>query len=221
MNKKFKYTSLVAAGAVTLGLVGGTLAWFTSQDKVENHFSTIGNNQNGANGSGIKINEIWNEDEAQNITPGTEVNKDVRVQNTSAYNQFIRVKFEIKILDKAGNDITNNTVGEGSEMKKLSEFIELNLASEYEQIWSKQVVDNQEYYYYLDIVGPTQVTNYLLDSVTLSSEAGAEFKDVNFDVIVIADGIQATNGAYATWAPADLHDEYAQWDTTKITTSAQ
>lgn len=42
MNKK-KLSALLLAGTLTAGVVGGTFAWFTSQDSVTNQFTTGGN----------------------------------------------------------------------------------------------------------------------------------------------------------------------------------
>ena len=48
----------------------------------------------------------------------------------------------------------------------------------------------------------------LLDSVTLSSKAGNEYKNLEFDVTVVADSIQSSNEAYKDWAPDSLYPIY-------------
>ena len=48
----------------------------------------------------------------------------------------------------------------------------------------------------------------LLDSVTLSSKAGNEYKNLEFDVTVVADSIQSSNEAYKDWAPTNLQEIY-------------
>ena len=215
MNKKFKYTSLVAAGAVTLGLVGGTLAWFTAQDEIVNKFSTTGNEYNPEDpNAGIKIVEDWNEKDGKNITSGTEVNKDVQVKNIEQYDQFIRVKFTPQFVKEVKNEdgTTKHEAYSDAELEKLgikNEMIRLNFTSHL----SKELTDGNwvqvgEYYYYIGKVGAGSHTNTLLDSVTLSSEAGNEYRGLAFDVVVTADSIQASNGAYADWADKSLHAKY-------------
>lgn len=210
MNKKFKYTSLVAAGAVTLGLVGGTLAWFTAQDEVVNKFSTTGNEYNPEDpNAGIKIVEDWNEKDGKNITSGTEVNKDVQVKNIEQYDQFIRVKFTPQFV-KVNDDGTRTPY---TEEGISNEMIELNFTSHLVKDGTHDLNEGDwvqvgEYYYYIGKVGAGSHTNTLLDSVTLSSKAGNKYRGLAFDVVVTADSIQASNGAYADWADKSLHAKY-------------
>ena len=215
MNKKFKYTSLVAAGAVTLGLVGGTLAWFTAQDEVVNKFSTTGNEYNPEDpNAGIKIVEDWNEKDGKNITSGTEVNKDVQVKNIEQYDQFIRVKFTPQFVKV--NDDGARTPYTEEELKTLgisNEMIELNFTSHLVKDGTHDLNEGDwvqvgEYYYYIGKVGAGSHTNTLLDSVTLSSKAGNEYRGLAFDVVVTADSIQASNKAYESWADESLFTTY-------------
>ena len=215
MNKKFKYTSLVAAGAVTLGLVGGTLAWFTAQDEVVNKFSTTGNEYNPEDpNAGIKIVEDWNEKDGKNITSGTEVNKDVQVKNIEQYDQFIRVKFTPQFVKV--NDDGARTPYTEEELKTLgisNEMIELNFTSHLVKDGTHDLNEGDwvqvgEYYYYIGKVGAGSHTNTLLDSVTLSSEAGNKYRGLAFDVVVTADSIQASNKAYESWVDESLFTKY-------------
>ena len=64
------------------------------------------------------------------------------------------------------------------------------------------------YYYYIGKVAGGSYTNMLLDSVTLSSNAGNEYKNLEFDVTVVADSIQSSNEAYKDWAPDSLYSIY-------------
>ena len=89
MNKK-KLSALLLAGTLTAGVVGGTFAWFTSKDTVTNQFATTGTNEPGNPDAGIKIEEEFQKPE--NVLPGTETNKDVRVKSTANYDQFINLR---------------------------------------------------------------------------------------------------------------------------------
>ncbi|QEZ70090.1 hypothetical protein D4A35_14760 [Paraclostridium bifermentans] len=195
MNKKVQ--ALAVSGVLTVGVIGGTLAWFTSQDKVTNTFNTASNIDN--NGSGIKIIEKF--DKPDNMLPGDEVNKDVQVRNTATYDQFIRVKLIPKFVDPKSSDRKEITEVNGKtlDIKKIELNFTKNLKTdENDGPWIK----DGDYYYYMGKVKPSELTSMLLDSVTLSKDAGNEYQGLVFDIDVEAQSIQASNNAYETWSEA-------------------
>lgn len=202
MNKK-KLSALLLAGILTAGVVGGTFAWFTSKDTVTNQFATTGTDEPGNPDAGIKIEEEFQKPE--NVLPGTETNKDVRVKSTAKYDQFIRVKFEKKFI-KTNGDGTKTDVTD----KLDTSLIELNFTNYLKDTKAEGTWFEGEdgYYYYIGKVAGGSYTNMLLDSVTLSSKAGNEYKNLEFDVTVVADSIQSSNEAYKDWAPANLQAIY-------------
>lgn len=186
MNKK-KLSALLLAGTLTAGVVGGTFAWFTSKDTVTNQFATGGTNDDDKN-TGI---DIWEKfEKPTNVVPGTTTDKLVQVKNTSTYDQFIRVK----ITPKWEDEELNTT--EGLSYLGLN-FVEGSLGYEQGQ-WLK----DGDYYYYIGKVAGGKFTNTLLESVTLSKNAGNEYKNQKYQVVVDADSIQADNGAYKEWKDA-------------------
>ncbi len=202
MNKK-KLSALLLAGTLTAGVVGGTFAWFTSKDTVTNQFATTGTDEPGNPDAGIKIEEEFQKPE--NVLPGTETNKDVRVKSTAKYDQFIRVKFEKKFI-KTNGDGTKTDVTD----KLDTSLIELNFTNYLKDTKAEGTWFEGEdgYYYYIGKVAGGSYTNMLLDSVTLSSKAGNEYKNLEFDVTVVADSIQSSNEAFQDWAPASLYRIY-------------
>lgn len=187
MNKK-KLSALLLAGTLTAGVVGGTFAWFTSKDTVTNQFATGGTNDDDSN-AGIDIWEKFKE--PTNVVPGTTTDKLVQVKNTSTYDQFIRVK----ITPKWEDEELNTT--EGLSYLGLN-FVEGSLGYEQGQ-WLK----DGDYYYYIGKVAGGKFTNTLLESVTLSKNAGNEYKNQKYKVVVDADSIQADNGAYKEWTNSE------------------
>ena len=139
------------------------------------------------------------------MLPGTETNKDVRVKSTAKYDQFIRVKFEKKFI-KTNGDGTKTDVTD----KLDTSLIELNFTNYLKDTKAEGTWFEGEdgYYYYIGKVAGGSYTNMLLDSVTLSSKAGNEYKNLEFDVTVVADSIQSSNEAYKDWAPANLQKIY-------------
>lgn len=185
MNKK-KLSALLLAGTLTAGVVGGTFAWFTSQDTVTNQFATGGNEDDDPD-AGI---DIWEKfEEPTNVVPGTTTDKLVQVKNTSTYDQFIRVKITPK-----WEDDTLNTP-EGVSYLKLN-FTDHLKATGDEGTW---IEGGDGYYYYIGKVAGGKFTNTLLESVTLKNETPNEYKNQKYQVIVDADSIQADNDAYKEW----------------------
>ena len=221
MNKK-KLQALLVAGMLSVGIVGGTLAWFTAQDNVTNVFKTAAsdNGEQGVN-SGIEIDEIFGGEHIEHdkdiatldkkVLPGDEIEKQVKVESTVEYNQFLRAKITKQWKDQNGEIVThykvedgkyvysNGAKEDGAEWNELNlDYIILNLAasgSDEGDDWT--VLHEDGYYYYNQILVPEAKTSNLLNSVTLNSEAGNMYRDLQFDVRIDAESIQATNGAAA------------------------
>lgn len=192
INKK-KFQVLAVAGVLTVGVVGGTLAWFTSQDKLTNKFETGAIKEQGTDG--IKITEEF--EEPKNMLPGDEVNKDVQIRNTASYDQFIRVKLTPKFVDVNNNrELINKKDGVALDTNKIKLKFKHDINNKEEGEWFK---GNDGYYYYIGKVGAESYTNTLLDSVTLSSDAGNEYRGLGFDIDVETDSIQASHDAYLDW----------------------
>lgn len=195
MNKKVQ--ALAVAGVLTVGVVGGTLAWFTSQDSVKNTFNTA--SSNGENGKGIKIIEEFVE--PKNMLPGDNVNKDVKVSNTATYDQFIKVKLTPTFVDPKSSDRKKITEVNGKTLDTkniILNFTENLKKDKSNGSWFK----DGDYYYYMGKVKPNELTSMLLDSVTLSKDAGNEYQGLVFDIDVEATSIQASNDAYESWNEA-------------------
>lgn len=204
MNKKVQ--ALAVSGVLTVGVIGGTLAWFTSQDKATNTFNTA--SSNGENGKGIKIVEEFIE--PKNMLPGDNVNKDVQVSNTATYDQFIRVKLIPKFVDPKTSDRKEITEVNGKtlDIKKIELNFTKNLKTDKSNgSWFKA----GDYYYYMGKVAPNKLTSMLLDSVTLSKDAGNEYQGLVFDIDVEATSTQASNDAYEDWAKdSGLLEKFAE-----------
>ena len=60
-------------------------------------------------------------------------------------------------------------------------------------------------------VAPNKLTSMLLDSVTLSKDAGNEYQGLVFDIDVEATSTQASNDAYEDWAKdSGLLEKFAE-----------
>lgn len=181
-NKKIKGS--IAGLALAAVIVGGTFAWLTATEQVDNAFST------GSTTPGINVEENFDEVLAENVVPGIGINKEVQVQNTSSQTSYIKVHI-------------SKTLPEDSKIKKddiVLDFAE-NLTTTGEagkwiyggkDIEKGDTSEGEGWYYY---VGKVETGNYtessLLQSVTLSGgvelEAGTK---VDYNVVVEAHNIQ-------------------------------
>jgi predicted ribosomally synthesized peptide with SipW-like signal peptide len=175
---------LVVFSLAALLVVGGTMAFFTDNEKVENTL-TAGTVE-------VEINEHGFKDITNWQRGGTE-NKDVSVKSTGSKGTYVRVCLVPQWLNEAGTDVdTNLSVGN----------VILNLASN----WGNNWVYADGWYYYKQKLDKNGETSLLLDSVTLdSSTTGEEYSGRTLRIKVIAEGVQASHDAYKrVWGIDDL-----------------
>lgn len=175
--KNKKITSLLVAGALTVGIVGGTLAWLTASDSVTNKFDTA-KNQNVT----VQIWEKFDSVGSKAMQPGKVVDKAVQVKNSADFDQFIRVK-----LDVTG--LTSNV---------SAQYFDNNISTKDNIKDNTWVLASDGAYYYMGKVGAGKFTNGLLKSVTFSSDAKLEDMNKAFTIPVETLSVQASNDAYAS-----------------------
>ncbi|MGL4572499.1 MAG: BsaA family SipW-dependent biofilm matrix protein [Clostridium sp.] len=195
--KKKKIITVIAAVAVVASLALGSLAFFTSKETVKNSFTTVAQGKEDKGGdAGIDINENFDENQAKNMVPGDTVNKDVQVDSTASYPQFIRVKLDPNWVDLKGNINENLN-------KTDKDSINLNCVNLTDTITDNKWFKSGDYYYYIAAVQPKgqagDTTARLLDSVTLASNTEEAVLGNGFTVDVTAESVQASNDAYTTW----------------------
>lgn len=113
-NQKDKRILKAAIAVALLIIVGGTFAWFTSQDEVTNRLTASQN-------YGVSITETFTPED--NWIPGQEINKDVSVINTGDIDAFVKVSLtnslNLKVRDVT--DIAPNVGNANDEYITLSE----------------------------------------------------------------------------------------------------
>ena len=216
MNKK-KIITLLVAGILTVGIVGGTFAWFTSNDSVTNKFSTASTEDPNNPDAGIKIEEEFKDEDGDgkyddDVFPGMTMDKKVTVNSTANYEQFLRVKItkvwkdgdkEVKYYkEKDDGRIEYYSESEYEDGAKELDYgkIKLNLNNVSDSkgnTWTD--IKSDGYYYYNQILEPEATTEALLKSVTfVQGENDNYYKGLNFEVIVQAEGIQTKGVTNAT-----------------------
>ncbi|WP_217077933.1 BsaA family SipW-dependent biofilm matrix protein [Clostridium baratii] len=212
--KKKKLSLLIGVGILTVALIGGTLAWFTSKDNVTNKFTT-----------GSIKHEILEKFEAknethENILPGDEINKDVWIKNTGKSDALLRVKIRPVWVD--GNTETDasgqvklnftDSVKEGAEWIggenvewiKIGDYYYYNKVLKAENTDGNQITSDNNGYIEGEV--PESLANcytsQLLDSVTFNAEVKQTegdttgYQDKKLDIKVESETVQVTNGAY-------------------------
>ena len=204
MNKK-KLSTLLLAGVLAVGAVGGSFAWFTSNDIATNKFATPGGSdpgEEGDAGAGIEIWENFDKETAADVTPGGDVNKDVQFKSDVTYDQFLRVKITPQWTHLLNAELPAEPVK--SEHLTLTY---INLAADLEAAKNGQwILGPDNYYYYIGVVPANGYTTQLLDTVTLEGTADNSYKNGKFDVKVDVETIQATNGAVETWKTTGINE---------------
>lgn len=110
MNKRKIMVMALALCMVAILAVGGTLAYFTSEDSADNVF-TMGN---------VEIDLQEDFEQNSNLQPGLDINKDVRVQNTGTNDAYVRVHLAIPAIMDDGDPSFNAS----------QNFLHWNFASE-------------------------------------------------------------------------------------------
>ena len=174
--KKKKIKLLVASMAVAAMLVGGTLAWFTFHQEMDNHFSTGSVKTN--------IHEKFDPKKAENMQPGVKVTKQVTVENTGNSAALLRVKI---------TPVWDADKSRGLSETDATDAVDLNLANN-----SDWIKGNDGYYYYTQVLNKNATSSELLDSVDIkgSFNMTEDYQNRGLTVKVESDAIQTTNGAW-------------------------
>ncbi|MBQ9318016.1 MAG: hypothetical protein IJR82_00050 [Bacilli bacterium] len=133
-----------------IGIVGVTVAYFSSRATFENEFETP---EYGT----TYIEKFVSPD---NWLPGDETEKTLEVKNSGSVDEAVRVKVEESWVSKKG---TTLSLTQGDNVAALINFIN-------NDDWTKVTVDGEDYYYYYYNyrLAPGETTSKLLDKVTFN-----------------------------------------------------
>lgn len=164
---KEKKKLLIAAGLVLVIAIGGVFAYFNQTLSVDNPFDT------GKYDS--ELTEDFNPGDGANWEPGSEVNKDVEVNNTGDYDLIVRVKFDEKWVSKAdGKTIIKENTGMDATTSQADAEDGL-VANDGSVVVKNLLADNwvyhDGYWYYKQNLKAGQTTGKFLDSVKLLEDA--------------------------------------------------
>ena len=144
-NKKSIITLLLVA---IIGIVGLTVAYFSSSASIENTFET----------SEYGVDAIETFTSPTGWQPGDETPKVLTVKNTGSVDEAVRVKVEESWKSKNNTDLP---LTQGNNVAAIINFANTD-------DWTKVVENNKTYYYYNYKLAPTESTSTLLNSVTFN-----------------------------------------------------
>ena len=147
-NNKSLIALLVIA---VLGLVGGTIAYFTTTSTFENLFKT----------SPYSMEVVETFESPSNWTPGTTTNKTIIATNKGDVEVAVRVSYTESWVDASNKPLP---------LKDLSGNFAavINFASDLGTKWTKLTEGGVEYYYYNTKLGKNQSTSSFINSVTFN-----------------------------------------------------
>ena len=157
------------------GIVGGTFAYFTSQDTFENEFKT----------KPYKMEVTETFESPTDWTPGTTTNKTIVAKNTGDVDAAVRVK-----LVESWKDANNQTLALKDGNNNAAAII--NFASDLSTKWTK----SGDWYYYNTKLTKNQTTSSLINSVTFNPAVNISTEDVCTYTL--------TNDTTTTTKPADM-----------------
>ena len=153
MNKRKKKALLTLLMVAVLGVVGGTFAYFMSEDTFTNIFSTKPYK--------MEVKETFQS--PTDWTPGTTTSKTVIAKNTGQVDAAVRVSIESQAWqDSLGQPLNLAVDGEDAAI--------INFADDLAEKWTSSVEGGKTYYYYKTKLAPGQSTSSFIKSVTFNPD---------------------------------------------------
>lgn len=215
LTKKKVFVAALAVCLVAI-LSLGTLAWFSDSEEVTNQFMVTDSDQNDADK--IFSVDVWETTPEDNkdqdgatydaILPGDVLTKTAKVENTGAYDQYIRVT--ITVTDAAA---WVNALGAAYDVTDLLGGFDPSL---WVHGWNNMIgwqegdaipADLQYVFYLKDILPATGAdTVTVFESIKIPetlTQTQAELFDGGFNITIKADAVQTENVVPAGTAAAD------------------
>ena len=161
MQKIKSKKSLVALLLVAvLGVVGVTIAYFTSTDTFENVFAT----------KPYSMEVVETFESPDDWTPGTTTNKTVVATNKGDVEAAVRVSYT-----ESWKDASNNILPLKDGSNNSAAII--NFASDLSTKWTKSTEGGKDYYYYKTKLAKNASTTSLIESVTFNPDVTISTSD--------------------------------------------
>ena len=182
-KKKVRVLTIALCIALLAICVGGTLAYFTAQDKAHNVISSGSIEVDIHEWANEEKTEEFPEDGVDGVMPGSAVTKIVEIENTGLSEAWVRVKLNKAII-----------LAEGVEAEVDLSLVTLDLNT-------KDWTEKDGWYYYNQPLAPGETTVPLFNKVMFAANMGNEYQKSEATVDVTAQAVQkANNGTSAAEA---------------------
>ncbi|PKM63231.1 MAG: hypothetical protein CVU97_01490 [Firmicutes bacterium HGW-Firmicutes-21] len=200
MKKRISYLILFTILiTIAFSSVVSTLAFWSVQSNTVNKI-TVGSVKG-------QITEEYSQNPT--VLPGDKVNKVVRVVNTGTSDAVIRVR-----IDKAWGEArdADGSLIINSEISTDNILITCDTAQWYYD-------ESDGYYYYRNVLKPNELTIPLIREFVIDPNSGNEYKNMQADIVVYMDCIQAGGNGVSIWGKTldDLGIEYTTYQRDPVT----
>ena len=197
LNKKVT----LGASALVLGatLIGGTMAWLTSEETIVNKFSTKSWDLE------VDLEEDFEKDEAQELLPGAVIKKEGWVENNKDLPVLVRVKID-EVWGHGRDNDDNIIVDEPlTFFAKERSVVMIDTANKPENVVGDDYFSENweligDYYYYKKVLAPGEQTDNVISDVTINPNLTVEQHELYggkvFDINLKAEAVQIENDAY-------------------------
>jgi len=193
-----KKKSLVALFLVAIiGVIGGTFAYFTSDDTFANIFRTKAYN--------VEVKEVFTS--PSDWTPGTTTSKTVTAKNKGDVDAAVRIWYEESWVDSNNHELS---LTDNSDRPAAI----INFADNFATNWTTSTEGGRTYYYYKTKLAKNQTTAALINSVTFNPNVtiGVTHECDNTTVAGEETCTTVSNGYGGGTYTLTLHVQTAQYD---------
>ena len=152
--KKIKKTLVALLAISILGVVGATMAYFTSTDTFENVFGT----------KSYSMEVVETFESPDDWVPGTTTSKTVVATNKGDVDAAVRISYTESWKDASGNQLPLTD----SATPTPNRAAVINFASDLDTKWTKSTEGGKDYYYYKTKLAKNASTSSLIESVTFN-----------------------------------------------------
>jgi len=149
-RRKSSAPIIAVIAIVVLGVVGVTIAYFTSTDTFTNQFST----------KPYQMEVVETFESPNNWLPGTTTSKTVVATNKGDVDAAVRVYYTESWVDASGDPLPVSSGGQNAAI--------INFAANYTTNWTASTESGTTYYYYKTKLAKNQSTTSLIESVTFN-----------------------------------------------------
>ena len=194
MKKKKSLVALLLVAII--GVVGGTFAYFTSNDTFANVFRTKAYN--------VEVKEVFTSPD--DWTPGTTTSKTVTAKNNGDVDAAVRIYYEESWVNASGDDLSLTD----SQDRRASI---INFPTNFNTKWTASEEGGRTYYYYKTKLAKNQTTSAFMESVTFNPNVTIGV-DHNCDTSVSGEETCTTvsNGYGGGTYTLTLHVQTVQYD---------